>query len=292
MRNSIVFLIIIFSFFGCSENNDSNSTKLKGGFIKNGDTNIYYSEKGTGDTTLLFLHGWGINNSYWKDQIDYFSGSYKTVAIDLPGFGKSTTDRRNYTVEKYAEDVNNFINQKNLENVILIGHSMSGDIILETALKNNKAIIGLVGVDNFKFVGIPINDGQQNEIDSFIDSLKKDYKKIAPEYAAKFLFSSSTDSLIRKRVMNDYGNSNPEAGTSSISNIFNYEEADKLQNLNYKLFLINSDGSPTNKEGLKKYCSKSYEIFEIHNSGHFPMIEKPGEFNQQLQKIINKMNMD
>ena len=46
---------------------------------------------------------------------------------------------------------------KNLENVILIGHSMSGDIILETALKNNKAIIGLVGVVILSSWEFPVN---------------------------------------------------------------------------------------------------------------------------------------
>ena len=149
------FLVFIFSIIaGCKS---QNNTELKSGKIKISDADIYYIEKGDGDTTLFFLHGWDINSGYWKDQMNYFSKKYKTVAIDLPGFGKSTSNRKDYTVEKYADDAIDIINNLDLKNVILIGHSMSGDIILEAALKNNKSIIGLVGIDNFKFVGVEIS---------------------------------------------------------------------------------------------------------------------------------------
>ena len=57
-------------------------------------TNIFYSTKGNGDTTLLFIHGWCINSGYWADQQQYFSSNYTTIALDLPGFGQSEADSR------------------------------------------------------------------------------------------------------------------------------------------------------------------------------------------------------
>ncbi|MEJ2617660.1 MAG: alpha/beta hydrolase [Ignavibacteriaceae bacterium] len=282
------FLIIILSVIaGC---NNRKNNELKSGEIKTSDANIYYIEKGNGDTTLLFLHGWGINSGYWNNQINYFSIKYRTVAVDLPGFGESTSTRENYPVEKYGDDVIDVINKLDLKNVILVGHSMSGDIILEAALKNNKQIAGVVGIDNFKFVGIEMSPAQLNEMNSFVDSLKKDYKNLAPEYASKYLFSSSTDSIVRERVKNDYGNSNPDVAVSSIKNVFDYNEMKKLQGLNYKLYLINSDGMATNTDGLKKYCKSSYEVLDIHGTGHFPMIEKPDEFNRLLQTAVYKIH--
>ncbi len=282
------FLAFIFSIIaGCQS---QNNTKLKSGIIKISDADIYYVEKGESDTTLFFLHGWDINSGYWKDQMNYFSKKYRTVAIDLPGFGESASNRKDYTVEKYSDDVINVINKLDLKNVILIGHSMSGDIILEAALKNNKAIIGIAGVDNFKFVGSELSPGQLKEMNSFIDTLKKDYKNVAPEYAAKYLFRPSTDSTIRERVKKDYRESNPEAAISSIENIFKYDEMKKLPELNYKLYLINSDGIATNTEGLKKYCKSSFEVLDIHGTGHFPMIEKPDEFNSLLQAAVYKIH--
>lgn len=287
MKKYLLLLIIFSIMAGCKR---SNNNELKSGEINTADANIYYIEKGDGDTTLLFLHGWGINSGYWNNQINYFSNKYKTVAIDLPGFGKSTSTRKDYTVEKYSGDVIDIINKLDLKNVVLIGHSMSGDIILEAALKNNKQIAGVVGIDNFKFVGVEMSPDQLIEMNSFIDSLKKDYKNFAPEYASKYLFSPSIDSAVRARVKNDYRNSNPDVAVSSIKNVFDYDEMKKLPRLNYKLYLINSDGMATNIAGLKKYCKSSFEVLDIHGTGHFPMIEKPDEFNRLLQTAVNKIH--
>lgn len=289
MKKYFLLLFIFSIICGCRSRNNS---ELKSGQIKTADTDIYYIEKGDGDTTLFFLHGWDINSGYWSSQMNFFSRNYKTIAIDLPGFGKSVSVRKNYTVEKYGDDVTDVINKLDLKNVILIGHSMSGDIILEAALKNNKAIIGIVGVDNFKFVGSELSPGQVKEMNSFIDTLKKDYSNVAPTYAAKYLFSQSTDSTVRQRVKKDYRQSNPEAAISSIENVFKYDEAEKLTGLNYKLYLINSDGTATNTGGLQKYCKSSFQVLDIQGTGHFPMIEKPDQFNRLLQIAVYKIHRD
>jgi pimeloyl-ACP methyl ester carboxylesterase len=287
MKTYLSIILIILSIIGCANQKDN---EIKSGKLKTADSDIYYIEKGNGDTTLLFLHGWGINSGYWQDQLNYFSKNYRTAAIDLPGFGNSTSTRKDFTVEKYAEDVIEVINKLDLKKVILIGHSMSGDIILEAALKNPGSIVGLVGIDNFKFVGSQLTREQLNSMNSFIDSLRKDYKKIAPEYAEKYLFSPSTDSSVKSRVKNDYKNSDTDPAVSSIKNVFSYNELTKLSLLNYKLYLINSDVIPTNTEGLKKYSKESFELLEIHGTGHFPMIEKPGEFNKLLQMAVYEIN--
>jgi sigma-B regulation protein RsbQ len=57
--------------------------------IKRDNAVIDYQVKGNGDTTLLFVHGSYIDQTYWKGQVDYFNSEYKVVTIDLPGHGKS-----------------------------------------------------------------------------------------------------------------------------------------------------------------------------------------------------------
>lgn len=292
MKNLVPFLTIIFFNALIAQNSNDQFFEINSGTFKTDDAEIFYLEKGSADTTLLFLHGWAINSSYWTDQLNFFGENYRIFAMDLPGFGKSKAERENYSVEKYAEDVNNFIKQLDLKNVILIGHSMSGDVILEAAVKNDDSVIGIVGIDNFKFVGMEMSPEQKKEMNIFMHELEKNYEILAPQYAENYLFSASTDSSVKNRVKDDYKNSNPEVAVSSIKNVFNYNEPDKLQKLNLKLYLINSDGMPTNNAGLDKFAAKSYEVLEINNVGHFPMIEKPEEFNKLLQKVIYKINKD
>ena len=61
--------------------------------IANQGVKIAYTDTGNGDTTLVFVHGWGINKGYWSDQVSAFSNRYRVVPLDLPGFGQSGKNR-------------------------------------------------------------------------------------------------------------------------------------------------------------------------------------------------------
>ncbi|MDH5743438.1 MAG: alpha/beta hydrolase, partial [Candidatus Aminicenantes bacterium] len=52
-----------------------------------------------------------------------------------------------WTMEAYGEDVVAVVNKLKLQEVILVGHSMGGYVILEAARRLPERIIGLVGVD-------------------------------------------------------------------------------------------------------------------------------------------------
>ena len=64
------------------------------------------------------------------------------------------------------------------------------------------------------------------------------------------------------------------------------KERDMMQQLSHKLYLINSDFVPTQIDSLKKYCKASAEVIYIKGTGHYPMIEKPADFNAALEKVI------
>jgi pimeloyl-ACP methyl ester carboxylesterase len=256
--------------------------------IRNNQVEINYYQQGKGNTTLLFLHGWCIDKTYWNNQINHFSKKYTTLAMDLPGFGKSTANRQHWTIEEYAEDVNSLIDSLHLKNVVLIGHSMSGEIMIQTAMLNNHNIIGLIGVDNFKALDFEYTPEQMKQMTDFFPLLQNDFKNSAPVYADMMLFHPMTSIEIKDRVKNDFANSNALIGYESLMNYiqFSTTEAQILEKLNFTLNLINCDYYPTNENGLKNHCKKGYNIEMIANSGHYPMIEKPNEFNSVLEKIL------
>jgi len=265
----------------------------KDAFLENGNTTIHYIEKGDGDTTLFFIHGWGINSSYWDKQLQYFGNKYRVVAMDLPGFGKSTSDRKKWSVQEYGNDVTFMIEKLALKNVILIGHSMSGDVILEAAVKNNPAIIGIIGIDNFNDIDIVYTPEQMEEMNKYFQKMVSNFSAFADDYAGKFLFIPNSDSSVKAKVKNDFVHSDSLVAISTITEVFNYDSLEKvnLEKLNYKLFLVScADLWPVNIAGLEKHCKSSYEIYEIRGSGHYPMNEKPDEFNRLLDHIIQRIN--
>jgi pimeloyl-ACP methyl ester carboxylesterase len=281
-----VIAAMTISFGHAQKNLKMKENKIK---IRNNQVEINYYQQGKGNTTLLFLHGWCINKSYWNNQLNFFSNEYTTLAMDLPGFGKSTAFRQNWTIEEYAEDVNALIDSLHLQYVVLIGHSMSGEIMIQTAMLNNPNIIGLIGVDNFKALDVEYTPEQMKQMTDFFPLLQNDFKNSAPMYADMMLFHPMTSTEIKDRVKTDFANSNAQAGYESLMNYiqFSITEAQILEKLNFTLNLIHCDYYPTNENGLKNHCKKGYKIDLIANSGHYPMIEKPNEFNSVLEKILS-----
>ena len=98
------------------------------------DIEIAYIEQGTGNQTILFVHGLGSYLPAWKKNIDVLSSSYKCIAIDLPGYGKSSKGKYAYDMKFFADVLGAFIQEMELRNVTLVGHSMGGQISITTAL--------------------------------------------------------------------------------------------------------------------------------------------------------------
>jgi len=276
-----------------TDKTDTDSTNTPAAYaarplIADQGVNIVYDDTGKGDTTLLFVHGWAINRSYWADQVDHFKGRYRVVTIDLPGYGESGKNRSDWSVTAFGRDVDSVMERLNLQQVILVGHSMSGDIIVEAALHAPGRVIGLVGVDNFKgFGGPPQTKAQKEEYTQAIAAMKQHFQAVTTQYFNQALFYKTTDSAIRKRILNDVFHSDSAIAIATMASQ-EYKEADNLAATKMKLHLVNSDVTPTDTMGFH-LRHIPIQVEYVHATGHYPMVEKPGEFNAALERAIAKL---
>lgn len=84
-------------------------------------------------STYVLVHGAWQGEWAWdlvKPQLEAFG--HTVITLDLPGSGKDTTPSQNITLDSYVNTVTTIINQQN-EKVILVGHSMGGIVITQTA---------------------------------------------------------------------------------------------------------------------------------------------------------------
>ena len=285
-----LFAGIVLSGMVISCNNPSKnpaSTASSKIAVHDNGVNIAYTDTGKNDTTLLFVHGWCINKSYWTDQAAYFGKKYRVVAIDLPGFGQSGKNRNQWNTMAFSRDVDSVIKQLDLKKVILVGHSMSGDVVLQAAVDNPQKVIGLVVVDIFKNVGKnQVQTAQaKKEYAAAIDSLKHHFKQIAFEYFNQSLFYTTTTTAVKKRVLNEVAHVDTAIAAACVEDNNDFNEIAGLKAAKTKLYLINSDVEPTDTTHLA--ANKiPFKLLYIHATGHFPMIEKPQEFNVLLDKAI------
>ena len=254
--------------------------------ISNG-VRIDYTDSKAGDTTLLFVHGWCLNKSYFADQVNYFRGRYRVITIDLPGYGKSGRNRTVWTTAAFGEDIKNVIDQLRLRNVVLIGHSMAGDIIVQGAINSGSKVIALVGIDNFKQAGVAAKgDSTQARKDyaDAITAMRKNFKAVTIPYFEQSLFARSTSLAVRKRVLGDVLEVDTVIAADCMAQD-DFDEGKKLLEANKKLYLINSNYTPTDTSGLAGHHIP-FKLYPIRNTGHFPMIESPKEFNRLLAMAL------
>src|SRR5262249_31711541 len=106
--------------------------------------------RGQGDTALIFLHGWCGDREYWKHQVEVFAADYRVVAIDQAGHGASGEDRKAWTTEALAGDIEAVVKALGLKRVILVGHSMGGSVSLLAAKRLPGTVVAVVGVDTLQ----------------------------------------------------------------------------------------------------------------------------------------------
>lgn len=252
---------------------------------------IKYREYGEGERVLLFVHGWCINGSYWQHQVDAFRNSYRVITVDLAGYGDSKVARTDWSFDKYADDIVNLIEFLDLNHIVLIGHSMAGSIVMRVANRLPERISSVIGVDNFKDLSTALDSTQLSQMEQLMDLLRRDYLHTAVEISRATLFSESTDSSVIERVLTDVANADPEVSIASIQSVMKeyQNERQLLRGLKMPLYLINSDITPTQGDSLAAYCKSSVVVKLVSGTGHYPMIEKPREFNDRLEEILTEM---
>ena len=89
---------------------------------------IHYESGGNGSPALVFIHGWNCDRSYWSAQLPVFATTNHMVAIDLAGHGDSEVNRENWAMTIFGADVAAVAHALQLEDIVLVGHSMGGQI--------------------------------------------------------------------------------------------------------------------------------------------------------------------
>ncbi len=246
---------------------------------------IAYSVYGSGDRTLVFIHGWSCDSRYWVNQLQTFSDKYKVITIDLSGHGNSSSNRNNYTIRSFAKDIQAVVEKEKKGNVVLIGHSMGGAVIASAVQLLPSKVQGIIGVDTLKDISLTMS---QEGIDAALKPFIENYKETVQSFVAS-LFILETNKKLKTWISNDMASASKYVAISALRGFMvqfkTGEFATKFESFNIPVITINSKFRPTNEEGNKKQI-KDYQPIYIEGTGHFPMLERPQEFNSLLKKAL------
>ena len=137
---------------------------------------------GRGTQTMMFAHGFGCGQNMWRFITPAFEENFRIILFDYVGAGKSDINSYNQerysSLQGYAQDVLDICNVLNLEDVIFVGHSVSGMIGLLAAIERPSYFRQLIMVgpspcyiNKHEYVG----GFEQQDIEGLLETMEKNY---------------------------------------------------------------------------------------------------------------------
>ena len=280
-------LVVTVAFISCqkkAERQPSEEISVVDSVASADSVMISYEVHGRGAPVLVFVHGWSCNRSFWKNQIEQFSQNAKVALVDLAGHGQSGANREDWTMPAFGADVAAVVNKLNLDRVILIGHSMGGPIIAEAARLLPGKVLGLIGVDTFHDI---TKIYTREEIDQSAAPLYDNFDEAMATWIWQ-MFPEGTDSALVQEVITEAAKASREMALGIFDWYPNLRQAELLQELDLPLITINTDLWPMNDEGNREILP-TMEVIMMPGLGHYPMLEDPQTFNQNLTQAVQKL---
>jgi pimeloyl-ACP methyl ester carboxylesterase len=246
---------------------------------------IRFQVSGQGEPTLVLVHGWAFDHHVWDGQAQSLAAGHRVVTLDLAGHGESGGSRRAWTMAAFGEDVKAVVEAVGAKQVVLVGHSMGGPVVLEAARRMPERVKGIVLVDTLLNVeeGTPAAD-----IDDMAKQLQADYKTTIIRFTNNYLFAPATPAAVRERVLAAATSMNPEVSIAVLRATWSYEPLAALGEIKARVRAVNADKYPTNVEANRRHMP-GYEAILVPGSGHYPMLEDPERFGPALDRALGQV---
>jgi len=251
-------------------------------------TKLYVAETGEGQP-MIFIPGWTMTYRFFEKQQAHFAKKFHVIAYDPRGQGRAdkTTYKNHYAA--HAADLREFILEKELNDIILVGWS-NGCLTQYEYLRTygKDRISKFVFIDEPpKWVGNPEKEWVYGDFDGYRNSLKRMLStKSDPNGIIDWMLKDSLDTTTRNWMREEILMTPPHVALSLYIDGLACDYTDELKNLDApSLFLIRESWFEQAKTWLSTNVPKA-EVKSI--SSHAMFWERPETFNQLLEQFINQ----
>jgi len=230
--------------------------------------------------TLVFIHGSGGSSVLWEKQIDELKADVNTIALDLPGHGRSSGSGMD-SVEEYCEAVADFIETVEIPGPVPCGLSIGGAIVLQLILEHKA---------RYK-AAILVNTGARLRVmPAILETIKKDYEKYLstiPVFAA----SEKTDPRKLASLMADTAKCNPETAYGDFKACDRFDVVDQLSAITSPVLILTAEDDNLTPPKFGVYMKehiRNTSMVNIKDAGHLSPLEQPEAFNKAVTDFLKQ----
>lgn len=251
---------------------------------------ISYTITGEGPC-LVLLHGFPMDHRVWEKSSQHLSTYFKTICIDLPGFGNSDVLDEIHSMSIMAQAVQAVLDQEKIEKCVVLGHSMGGYVSLEFAKQFPERLKGLIllhsqaaaddesAKKNRNNAIKAVNENKEAFIIPFIDGLFSD--QFTQKHPEKIQFIKEI--CLSQKV---------DAISAALAGM--RDRADQLELLKRihvpVLFILGKEDKrmPFDKIMLQATLPEHAELLILDKVAHFGFMEKPQIVGMTIGQFAEK----
>lgn len=266
---------------------------------------IAYVDEGKGPQTIIFIHGLGSYLPAWNKNIAELSQHYRTIALDLPGYGKSSKDNALVGMKAYADAVLALMDELKIKQAVLTGHSMGGQVAITAALQAPDRVQKLI-------LAAPAG------LETFTDQQKQLFKAtVTPERIAKSTpeqiaanikvnfhqMPADAQFMVEERVAMMQAAQFPDytkAVAQGVASMVDEPVYDRLPNLKVPTLLLfgendalipnrylNPDLTTEAVANIGREQIPGSQVKMLPQAGHMLQFEQPNAFNQAIREFLD-----
>ena len=239
---------------------------------------------------LIFLHGIGGNKKNWKDNLNFFSDKFLSVAWDTRGYGESDDYEGILKFDDVLDDLKKVLDHFNKDKAHIVGLSMGGQIATLFFEKYPNHVKTLTLCDTH----FGLSNLSKKEIEKFINLRKepllngKEPKEIAPRVASTLIGDMKNTSAY-KQLINSMSLLHKDSYLKTIDTSMRTEHRHIFKTINVPTLImvgeLDSLTPPSMSKEIMREIKNSY-IKIIPNAGHLINIENPDLFNVNLMTFL------
>lgn len=250
---------------------------------------------GKGAQPMLFAHGYGCDQNMWRFVYSAFEEEYKVILFDHVGAGNSDhsfyTEEKYGTLDGYVEDILEICEELDLQDVILVGHSVSSMIAVLAGIADPERFAHLILVSpSPRFINEEgyVGGFDKTDIDELMDALDSNYLGWSANIAPVIMGNSDKPEL-REELTNSFCRTNPEIAKHFAQVTFLSDNREDLPKVRIPTLVLQCSEDVLAPREVGEYVHYNIETSKFHlleATGHCPNLSAPEETIKAMKKYL------
>lgn len=257
---------------------------------------LHVTDLGEGNPVVL-IHGYPLSDAMWEYQYHpLVKAGYRVIGITLRGFGESSKPYGNYDYDLFADDIKAVLDHLNIENAVLVGHSMGGAVALHYTAKHKAAhvsklaLLSAAAPCHTKRPDWPYPFFTKEDITQWVNLNNNDRPALLAAIGERFAYQPVSPGIVNWLGTIEM-QSSPYAMEQALIALRDEDLREDLPKIKIPTLILHALKDQVVAYALAEQMNKGIAnstLVTFENSGHAIFIEEKEKFNEELINFIAK----